>query len=486
MNITKYIWALSLCLTFQLASSAQDVRGYFFNSVYFYTQTSEPYSSESAVLECYLTGGNIREAEDYVLQNNFKTLKRTYSHVVSYGGWPEWKTISETVHELQYAQDAIYSVSRTSKSALAAKGTTSKDKITLLALPLETGPRTWEEQEDGTKYSCRSEWTYVVDSGSFNDMVIKVSRTDKKSGTVECTYWAYNLGKIWETVTTDKTRTVSRRSAFKEFKEVSEDEFNKTNIIDAFCKERQGVVRSYRKDKPEAFALMQDALDRYVLTLNMNDIVYYAGKYEKSDDWSYWLRDGKEWPGFQIKYKFVVSVVDSRIQCTDSHEETFQNGSEVYIDNEMTVPSYVTRAFSGIVSNPSMIPSYDVEPTTNYVYTYDMKDTVESTVDVCSFTYRIKKKKDSYEVKSGDMEVWNKCKRTIQNQVMELLDQGNGSTKTVRIIKFTSGKYERYCLVTDSSIKGYHQEIIRCELYNIDQIKYPNNTGLYNPNRPIF
>ena len=486
MNITKYIWALSLCLTFQLASSAQDVRGYFFNGVYFYTQTSEPYSSESAILECYLTDGNIREAEEYVLQNNFKTLKRTYSHVVSYGGWPEWKTISETVHELQYAQDAIYSVSRTSKSALAAKGTTSKDKITLLALPLETGPRTWEEQEDGTKYSCRSEWTYVVDSGSFNDMVIKVSRTDKKSGTVECTYWAYNLGKIWETVTTDKTRTVSRRSAFKEFKEVSEDEFNKTNKIDAFCKERQGVVRSYRKDKPEAFALMQDALDRYVLTLNMNDIVYYAGKYEKSDDWSYWLRDGKEWPGFQIKYKFVVSVVDSRIQCTDSHEETFQNGSEVYIDNEMTVPSYVTRAFSGIVSNPSMIPSYDVEPTTNYVYTYDMKDTVESTVDVCSFTYRIKKKKDSYEVKSGDMEVWNKCKRTIQNQVMELLNQGNGSTKTVRIIKFTSGKYERYCLVTDSSIKGYHQEIIRCELYNIDQIKYPNNTGLYNPNRPNF
>lgn len=486
MNITKYIWALSLCLTFELASFAQDVRGYFFNGAYFYSQTSEQYSSESAVLECYLTGGNIREVEDFVLQNNFKTLKRTYSHVVSYGGWPEWKTISETVHELLYAQDAIYSVSRTSKSALAAKGTTSKDKITLLALPLKTGPRTWEEQEDGTKYSCRSEWAYVVDSDSFNDMVIKVSRTDKKSGTVECTYWAYNLGKIWGTVTTDKTRTVSRRSAFKEFKEVSEDEYNKTHLINAFCKERQGVVRSYRKDKPEAFALMQDALDRYVLTLNMNDIVYYAGKYEKSDDWSYWLRDGKEWPGFQINYKFVVSVVDSRIQCTDSDEETFQNGSEVYADNEMTVPSYVTRAFSGIVSNPSMIPSYDVEPTTNYVYTYDMKDTVESTVDICSFTYRIKKKKDSYEVKSGDMEVWNKCKRTIQNQVMELLDRGNGCTKTVRIIKFTCGKYERYSLVTDSSIKGYHQEIIRCELYNIDQIKYPNNTGLYNPHRPIF
>lgn len=486
MRILKSLFVLSVCATFGVSTFAQDVRGYFFNGVYYYTQTSEPYSSDSAMLECYLSGGGVREAEEFVLENGMKTLRRKYSHVISYGGWPEWKTISETTYELQYADVAIYSVSRTSTSSLMPRGTTIKSKITLLALPLENGPRTWEEEEDGTKYSCKAEWAYVVDSDSFFGKVIKISKTEKKSGTVECTYWAYNLGKIWGTVTTDKTRTVSRRSAFKEFKEVSEEEYNKTLAINEFCKEREHVIKSYRIDKPKGYALMQDALDKYVLTLNIDDIVYYAGKSEKSEDWAYWMGAGREWPGFQIRYTFDISVEDYHISCDNSTEETFQNGQKVYADNEMTIDSRVPRAFSSIVFNPDLLPASEVEPTTNYTYVFDMKDQIVSVVDICSYTYKVKKKKDSYEVKSGDMDVWNKCERSVQKKIMELLDRGNGSTKTIRIIKFTCGKYERYALVTDCSVVGYRQEHIRCTLQNTDQRNYKNYHGEYNPNRTIF
>lgn len=100
--------------------------------------------------------------------------------------------------------------------------------------------------------------------------------------------------------------------------------------------------------------------------------------------------------------------------------------------------------------------------------------------------YKVKKKKDSYVVKSGDMDVWNKCERSVQKEIMELLDRGNGSTKTIRIIKFTCGKYERYALVTDCSVVGYRQEHIRCTLQNTDQRNYKNYHGEYNPNRTIF
>lgn len=475
-----------LCIFLPKESFGQDVRGYFFNGAYFYTNTSEPYSSDVATLECYLTGGNVREAEEFKMLDGFKKLKRTFSNVVSYGGWPEWKTISETVHELSYTKDAVYSISRTTTSALSRNGSTSRDKITLLAMPLEDGPRIWDEQEDGTKYSCKAEWVYVVDTYSFIDKVIKVSKTEKKSGTTECTYWAYNLGKIWGTVTTDKTRTVSRRSAFKEFKEISEEEYNKTKTISEFKEARKGVVKSYKVDKPEGYELLQDAFAKYVLTLNCDDIIYYAGKNEKSDDWTYWLGDGKDWPGFQLKYTFEVAVEDMHIQCTRSKDQTFQNGKEVFVRNEYPSDSYAEKALYNIVSNPSIRPPFDVEPTTNYQYYYDMKDNVEVTVDVCSYRFKIKKKKDSYEVTSGDMDVWNLCERSIQKELTKLLEEKSGRNVVVRIVKFSCGKNERYSLVTDFSIKGYRQEEIRCVLYNTDQKKYHNYYNEYNPNRPIF
>ena len=174
------------------------------------------------------------------------------------------------------------------------------------------------------------------------------------------------------------------------------------------------------------------------------------------------------------------------IQCTHSKDQTFQNGKEVFVRNEYPSDSYAEKALYNIVSNPSIRPPFDVEPTTNYQYYYDMKDNVEVTVDVCSYRFKIKKKKDSYEVTSGDMDVWNLCERSIQKELTKLLEEKSGRSVVVRIVKLSCGKNERYSLVTDFSIKGYRQEEIRCVLYNTDQKKYHNYYNEYNPNRPIF
>lgn len=466
-KINCLLFAGVLSISFATNSFSQDIRGYFFNGYY------NQLRSKVATLECFIPQSNARarEIEQYEMSDDLNTLKRSFGLVVSTGGWPEWKLMSETVYDLSYTKDAIFSISQTSRSVLGRKVTTIHDIRTLLALPLEAGPRCWEEHEDGIKYDCKAEWTYLTDTDSFCEEVIKVSKTERKTGFTECSYWAYNLGKIWETTTTDKTRTFSRRDAFQEFKEIPIEEYNKIKTVEQFCKDRQTIVRSYRNDKPEAYAFLQDELAKYVLSLNFDELVYYAGKHKKSDDWAYWLSDGKDWPKFQIKYTFDISVIDRHIKCEKSSMTTLQDEEEFHVQNESPSEIHLTIALSEIGKNSVMTPAFEVEPTTNYTYFFDMKDSFEEIVNIQSYRFKIKKNKDACEALTGDMAVWTKITEGFQEKLIKLLE--NRKTAIIRIIKFACGAHERYALVAKSSIIGYQQELIRCTLYNSDQMPSP-------------
>lgn len=440
------IFVAILCLCCDMASFCQNARGYFFKD------------GTTATLEYYTEDRRFRAKEEFLMNDSLQILKRTYSDMSEQDvRLPDWKTISETTYKLSYTSYGICSV------------TDSQDKITLLALPLENGPRIWEDKDGGSRITCRAEWAYVVDTYSFDEEVIKITRSVEGSGVIQCSYWAYSLGKIWSTVTSNNnTRTVSQRTGFGEFREVPKKEFNKIKTNSEFKKSHIGIVHSYRADNPDGYALLQKTLDNYVLTLNGADIIYYTGKGKKANDWTYWLDDSKDWPEFQIKYTFEISVKNNDISCTNSFENTYQNRKEVHADNEITAEDRVTKALSGIKNNPKLRPSFEIEPNTNYAYYYEMKDTIESTVNISSYRFKVQKTKNSFEVKSGDLDVWKKCESSIQGELRKLFRQKNSNNIVIRIIKFSSGQNERYSLVTMCAVLGHDQHLMHCYLYNTD------------------
>ena len=230
---------------------SQDVRGYFFNGLY-YDEHNNP--STAAILQRFYTQGKVVEADYYEMIDDLKTLKTTWRVLRGYYGnyIPEWETVAETREQLQYTKDAVFSISQFYRNELIPQGRRNNDKITLLALPLADGPRIWNQRVNGEREVCRSEWAYITDDDEFFEEVIKI--TTEAVGyerSRKCSYWAYNLGKVWET-SANSSRTLTRRTYFDQLREVTKAEY------DAYIKKKEDEARrkeeeALLKKKMEAF-----------------------------------------------------------------------------------------------------------------------------------------------------------------------------------------------------------------------------------------
>ncbi|MBR5956954.1 MAG: hypothetical protein IKZ99_01170 [Salinivirgaceae bacterium] len=441
----------------------QDIRGYFFNGAY--PSQKDPFVA--TIIGESKEGGVPTEINKMIDGlGSLQTTKRVF--VRNSWGYGEWVTSSETKHNLLYTKDAIYSITQNTKSLIDRNGSVTDVKETLLALPLENGSRNWiEDYGNDEKYSCSAEWAYIVGDNDFCEKVIKMTKKYLFwGGMTEYSYWAPNLGKVWETLETakDGLKTIGRREEFSSFREISKDEYIRKMTISEFIRTRADSIRSFRRDNPQTYSLLEDAFAKYVLTLNQNEIVYVAGEGKKDMSyWNYWLGN-KEWPNFQIKYTITLSINDLTTTC-NGVSNNYQ-GETKYIFYNQKLPYNCAKYALVNIPNNLIEPSFDIEPTTNYKYHYKMIDNFCETIDIYSYVFKIKRKKGKFVMVSGNEEVWNHCQTQTMNNELELFRQGE-NTFHCRILKFTCGQYERYSLVTDASIVQYQQPYIRCKLFNI-------------------
>ena len=441
----------------------QDIRGYFYNGAY-PSQRDDPFV---ATIDESNENGDAKEINKMIDGlGALKTTKRVF--VRNSWGYGEWVTTTETKHNLLYTKDAIYSITQNTKSLIDNKGNITDFKKTLLALPLENGRRKWiEDYGDGEKYSCSAEWAYIVGDNDFCEKVIKMTKKyEFWGGMTEYSYWAPNLGKVWETLESDDgLETIGKRTEFFfGFREISEDEYIRRTTINEFIKTRAGSIRSFRDDSPQTYSLLEDVFAKYVLTLNREKIVYVAGERENDrNQWTYWLSI-KDWPNFQIKYTIVLSISNFGINC-DGESDNYQGGTRYNFFNQY-LPYDCEKYVLENVPNNAIEPSFEIEPKTNYKYHYNMVDKFTETIDIYSYFFKIKKKKEGFIMVSGDADVWNHCQSHKMNNELEKIHQIEGkNTFNCRILKFTCGKYVRYSLVTDASLFQY--QYISCDLVNI-------------------
>jgi len=469
---TMRLLLLSAFILIGLKVFGQNVRDYFYNGAY--PSQNDPLV---ATIDESNEKGKAMEVNEMIDELSvLQTTKRVFVPA-SWEYAAKWVTTSETKYNLLYTKDIIYTTAQITKSLIDITGnktswfqSSSDIKKILLALPLENGRRKWiEDNGDGDKYSCSAEWAYIVGEHDFCEKVIKMTKKyEFWGGMIEYSYWAPNLGKVWETLemADDGVKTIGRREEFSSFREISEDEYIKKTTLSEFIRTRADSIRSFRKDNPQTYSLLEDAFAKYVLTLNHKELVYVAGDVSK-DKWNYWLSN-EEWPNFQIKYTMTLSVNDLGVTC-NGMSNNYQGETKYYFYNQRLPEDCAKYAFENVPNNV-IEPSFEIEPTTNYKYHFNMVDNFRETIDINSYVFKIKKKKGNFIMVSGDVDVWNHCQIHAMNNELEKISQNKGkNTFNCRILKFTCGKYIRYSLVTDASIYQYRQAYICCKLFNIDK-----------------
>lgn len=190
-----------------------------------------------------------------------------------------WKTLSSVTHQLDYQDNAIYSVSQKSYNQISGRNN-AKDRITLIALP----GASWEEKQNGDKFKYSSEWVYFSNKSS----VYKAIKISKKlvgtntslDGGIMNFYWAEGLGLVLtEFVTSSGTKKESYRINFDRMSFMSENQYIKQNAWDAFVDEQDQYVLLLRQLREDAYHFMES---EYALAI-LEDAATHSFRFDLPD-----------------------------------------------------------------------------------------------------------------------------------------------------------------------------------------------------------
>lgn len=476
----KNLLILLVLQVFGVTTHAQEVAyDYFYKNYYEY---SRPYGVTTAVLatfDKYLTAGQSQEKQEDRLIDRQSTLRCTYS-VNTRPDYmsPKWDIISITDYSLSYTDAIISSESQTFTNAFFPSGSTRKDKIYLVALPLDSGVRTWTENQNGTKYNCTSEWAYLKDSFSYLAKVIKITKTTSSNGQniVESFYWGKGYGLLWQTVKTDSERTIMKRDDFGTFSVITPEEYTSTISWSSFYKAREGVTKSIHEVSPDTYSELVDELSKYVVRLHPKQFIYHTGHSKASngtDIW-YWEKSKSEWPSMQLKYTSTVHVSGGVIEpggcgeiSTSSKHVRLKSSSWDVQDSNKENPPYhwaYDRLHNCIANGSYVIPN-EVEPISNKAYYYATEDeiTVEESIDC--FNLKIKKAKGEYKLTKGDQDIWTICNQALD--LNGLFAESGENTITIKILRFTCNGHTMYSLLKQAKVSARDPENVSCELERI-------------------
>jgi len=497
----KILLGLLVLQVFGVTMHAQEVAwDYFYKNYYEYSKAYGITTAVSATFDKYLTAGQFQERQEDRLLNRQSTLKCTYS-VNTRPDYmsPKWDIISVTEHALNYTDEIISSVSQTFTNPFSPSGSTRKDKIYLVALPLKSGTRSWTENQNGTKYNCSSEWAYLKDSFSYLGKVIKITKTASSNGlnVVESFYWGKGYGLLWQTVKTDSERTIMKRDDFGTFSEITHEEYTSTIAWRVFYQNREGVTKSILETSPTTYSELENELSKYVVRLHPEKFIYHTGPSKEAngtDIW-YWEKSRSEWPSMQLKYTSTVHVSGGVIEpggcgeISTSSKHVRIKGSRDARDSNKENPPYhwaYDRLHKCIANGSYVIPN-EVEPISNKTYYYATEDeiTVEESIDC--FNLKIKKAKGEYKLIKGDQDIWSLCRQSLdldslfaesgkntplsvlleRTPLDSLFAESGKNTIIIKILRFTCNGHTMYSLLKQAKVSARDPENVSCELERI-------------------
>lgn len=473
----KIILILGAILALGYYSSARDIKDYFYRIGYNYPDGGYFYASRDACFYSYILKGAMEEYEEWGLDEGQYAL--TWKYQVRERSGQRWSTISMAEHILDYSSEVVTSTYQTYYNQFAPKGNYQHDKLILLAFPDAKGPRKWQETKTGDKYNCSAQWAYVSDGGSFLEAVIKVSKTLISSGITETSYWAKYYGKIWETWNEKGKEpfTVKQRRGVNKVKEISEKEFLEVSermaieaAKNAFIDNHKGEVHSLAEDATALYKELGDSYARYLVNILYKDeFIYNTGYYSSSQyDMKKWVNASVDWRSYALVYRDVVSIDDNGCHCEAPVICRVLNGQKTRI-TEYDRPSMNwaaqivrQRMNDGTFERPSA-----VEPVSGYRLFFKTVDQFEHKLDIDSYRLKIKKKKGSFLLTKGNESVWFVCEKALIPYLESMYAQNGKSSIAVRLIRFSTDRYERYALITDCDVYQAAERYMSCKLVTL-------------------
>ena len=456
-----------ILLSISLSAQGLDVKDYFYRIYYSYPDGGYFDASRDACFFSYILKGTMEEYEYWGLNEGRYTL--TWKYQVREGSGHQWNTISMAEHVLDYKVDCVYSTYQTYYNMFAPKGNYQHDKITLLALPLATGPRTWKETVTGDKYNCSAEWTYLTNDQSFYEPAIKVKKTMVSSGITEISYWARYYGKVWVTWA-EKGKdpfTVKQRHGLGIIREISQKSFNEETAKRAFLKEHKDEMHSLEKDSPKAWSALKDAYDKYLVGQYRNDFLYYYGPNLTSRSAEDFIKDDKYWRDFSMKFHTAVNISDFGIKCIDPTITKIVNGHETGFKMFFRRDNWAEPVLKKLGDEGLYERSSAVEPVSGYRLYFNMVDTFEQTIALSAFKLTVKRKKGEFQLTDGDADIWSTCSEALLPHLEAKYAKAGKSKMVVRLVRFAVGQHVRFALVTDCFVSRDNDYCLECKLADL-------------------
>lgn len=450
-------------LSLTISLPAKEVAyNFFYRNYYEYETPQGTYANKYALFNKNLTNGQFQERE-YVRYWDMSCMTSVYevnfepSYISS-----DWRTMTKTEYELKYTEDIIYSDRQTVTNDFFPSGSVRKDKIYLVALPLKSGPRTWTEVQNGTKYTCKAEWAYLQDDYLFLQKVIKITKNYVEDGfhAEETYYWGRGYGLLWQTLKTNSRRTIISRTHFGKFSEISEKEYTSEFAWREFCEEAKGVKMFLELTSPKAYEELVDEFANQIVNHNYKVGRYYNsnGGYRycfegHSDRLRDFIEDNIELPHLNIMHHCSVNI-DAEGEITVSTNHDFFNKD--WAKNRLKQSS----------DNGTYEAPYKIEPISKKKYIYPTDDAFYLYEDIDCFVFKIKKSRNSYKLVSGDQAVWDICYPALDIESISATKEKN--TFYIRVMRFSCNGIINYSLLKCAAYEPGDRDTILCELEKLN------------------
>ncbi len=444
----RYLLLVLFSLLAVIPGTAQSINVFFFrNSYSVVDEYGRSWWTEKAINIIPLNGGDAQY--EHRLSNGGRELTSSYLFDDGNAFYSNWKTISSTTHDLDYQDNAIYSISQDFYRALGANSK-GKDKITLLILP---GAK-WKESRGGDKYECSSDWAYLS-SGSAVYKAIKISKTlvgSKTSldGIVENSYWAEGLGLVLteHISTSGAPKKDSYRINFDRLSVISEEEYTKLNAWYAFANEQDQYVFLLRQLREDAYFYMESEFAKSILQRENG----YTFAFKLTDGISFENVSTVAWPSVDRLHESTVTMTKNGVDEDQSFGDPFR---------------WFLGAYRNLLRNTNFEYPYVTEPVSGRKYYCKLRDKYSVTETISSSFLTFKKGKNGYDLKKGDESIWKACGEKLQPYIANVRKEMDNpfdmlfAPNQLRIIKSTCANHTAYYVARRSWIdSGY----VYCEV----------------------
>ncbi len=431
--MNKYWLAAVFALLSVFSGASQSINSFFYRHSYVVSdEYGRAWRTEKAINIIPLKG--LDAQYEHQLSPDDRVL--TSSYLVDDGNAfvSNWKTVSSVTHQLDYRDNAIYSVSQKTYNPISGVKSTN-DRIVLIASPGES----WKESQNGDKYECSADWVYLSNKSS----VYKAIRVTKKlvgtntslDGGVQNSYWAEGLGLVLtELVTSDDKRKESYRINFDNVSFISEDQYIKQNAWNAFVDEQDQYVLLLRQLRENAYFFMQS---EYYLAI-LEDAAKHSFSFPLPDGVDSQTVASADLPTRSIDYESIVSLNRNGVNENQSSGEPYQ---------------WFLNAYRRLQQKTSFDYPYVIEPVSGNKYYPKLRDTYTAKMTTTSYVLTFKKGKNGYVLKKGDEFVWEACREELQPYIADNKNQMDNpldilfTSPQLRIIKCICGNHTAYYVV---------------------------------------